>query len=260
MRTHRFIAPTCTAAGELARCSPEWEPDAHVPIDLLGTGRIAAVAALAGASFASPVVLKGDALASVTKHLGGGAAAKVAEPTEELSAGGFGFALPESWERLGSTAATSQSDRGADQAGTVITAVCPGTSTGSRCTDGVQVTFIVYRGGTGHELPLVTEFDNQLSAQLPKRLAGFKRISSEPTPAADGTRWLRYEFGYTAAGAAKHEVLGAYRHADGSGVVAVATGPSKAYTVHAAEISSFLAGAHEVETSSDAAGTADAAS
>ncbi|MBC7460127.1 MAG: hypothetical protein H7287_02060, partial [Thermoleophilia bacterium] len=43
----------------------------------------------------------------------------------------------------------------------------------------------------------------------------------------------------------RREVLGAFRHTDGSGVIAVATGPDAALTKQKAAIGAFLLGATE---------------
>ena len=135
------------------------------------------------------------------------------------------------------------------QAGTVVSGVCPGGMQGAECADDVQLTFVAYDGKHG-ELPLVSSFEEQLDTTLPKHFPGFRKVDASTQPAADGTRWLRYEF----TAGAKREVLGVFRGSDGSGVVAVVVGPAKAVEHHAKELDAFLSGASADASSGDAAG------
>ena len=58
----------------------------HVPFDIFGSMKMTAVVALVGAACASPIVLKGDALASVGHRLAGEKGHQV--EVETVSAGG----------------------------------------------------------------------------------------------------------------------------------------------------------------------------
>jgi hypothetical protein len=206
--------------------------------------KMTAVVALAGASFASPIIAKSDAFAQVGHRLSGGDA-KHQVARETIAAGGFSYEMPATWGRLGAGSVAGDEGDAAEAAGTIVSAVCPGGSAGATCKDGVQVTFVSYRGGKGHELPLVSSIEDSFDAQFATQLPGFKKVSSAPQAAADGTRWLRYEFNYGSKAGMRSEVLGAFRHGDGSGVIAVAVGPQAAMAQHSKAIGAFLAGAVE---------------
>ena len=204
-----------------------------------------ALVALVGASFASPIIAKSDAFAQVGHRLSGGSAAQH-EAHETLSAGGYTYAMPTRWGRLGAGSITDgEQGSAAEPAGTVVSAVCPGGAAGATCKDGVQVTFVSYRGGKGHELPIVSSIEDAFDAQFATQLSAFHKVAATPQAAADGSRWLRYQFTYGAKGGARSEMLGAYRHEDGSGVVVVAVGPKAAMQAHEQAIGEFLAGAVE---------------
>jgi hypothetical protein len=213
-----------------------------VPLDLFGTIKMTAVAAIAGVTFASPIALKSDALAQIGHRLNGDNGHQVA--TETISAGGFTFDMPSSWGRVSGTSLASDSNSAA--AGTMLSAG----SAGASCKQDVQVSFIGYRGGTGHKLPLGSSISDTFSKELKVRLPGFKLVSTAPAATANGTRWQRYEFTYTTKTGPHREVLGAYRHSDGSGVVVVATGPDKQLAPHEQAIGDFL---HRATTDTDAA-------
>lgn len=217
-------------------------------IDLLGSARTSIVIALAGATVASPFVVKNDALAKIT-----GRDAKPAPVMEEVVAGGYTYQMPGAWGRLG--AESAQASAG-EQSGTVVAGVCPGGDTGSACKDDVQITFVAYDGTRG-KLPLASTFEQSLDSALPKRMKGFRKLTSGTGPSADGSTWLRYEFTIGAGPKQRRELLGAFRHSDGSGVVAVAVGPRAALQKHHKSILTFLATAEEVlEEDDDAAAAA----
>jgi hypothetical protein len=197
-----------------------------------------AVVALAGATLASPFIVKDNALAKLA-----GRDSKAAPAMEQVVAGGFQYAMPASWGQIGAESAEANAD---DQAtGTVVGGVCPGGSAGATCDGDVQITFVAYNGEHG-KLPLPTTFEETLDGALPKRVAGFHKVDSATAPSADGTTWLRYEFTLGTAAARRHEVLGEFRHSDGSGVVAVAVGPRAAIQRHRDGIVEFLASAEDV--------------
>lgn len=217
--------------------------DACSVLNLFGSIRSAAVVALAGATFAAPVVVKGDALAQLA-----GSSGPAAPATEQVVAGGFAFAKPEAWGRMGAGAAEAAAG---DQAGTVVSGLCPAGGDGVACKGGVQLTFVAYDGVRG-KLPLVTSFEEQLDAKLGKRMRGFRKVGAAARAASDGTRWLRYEF--DARG--KREVLGVFRRTDGSGVVVVVVGSPAALERHGRAVDSFLAGAAELAPEASSGGAA----
>ncbi|MCW2961498.1 MAG: hypothetical protein JWM90_1885, partial [Thermoleophilia bacterium] len=63
---------------------------------------------------------------------------------------------------------------------------------------------------------------------------------------ADGSRWLGYEFVHAASGAPQQQVVAAYRHGDGSGVIAVASGPAQEVAKQREAINGFFASAQEL--------------
>lgn len=184
------------------------------------------------------MVVKSDAFANASARFTGGG--EQAEAVEALVAGGVEFALPQAWGRLGATAAKGDAQ---ERLGTVVSGLCPGGSEGSACVDGTQLTFIAYSGEDGRELPLLTEFEDQLDAKLAKRFPGFSKGDAAVKPAADGTRWLDYGFSWRSGREQVTQRFAAYRHADGSGVVAMITGAE--LEQHAAAIDDFLASAHD---------------
>ena len=81
----------------------------------------------------------------------------------------------------------------------------------------------------------------------------FRKIASATGPSSDGTTWLRYEFTAGRAGAVKRELLGTLRHADGSGVVAVVTGPPAAMLKYRKPVIEFLASGASVADDEESA-------
>jgi hypothetical protein len=221
-----------------------------VPIDFTGSARATALVVLVTASFSSPIIVKGDALSSVSNRLGGGAASQPAP--EQLVAGGYSYAKPAAWGRLGATASSDAPSRDAQDSdiGTVVGGVCPGGSAGGSCIDDVQVTFVAYSGKSEDELPAITSLEEELDTKLAAAFSSFGKSSVESRPMADGSRWLRYEFTFKRDGVLQREVLGAFRHVDGSGVIAVAAGPDAAFGTRVKAIDAFLASAHEVGAAS----------
>ncbi len=212
-----------------------------VAIDVFSSLRSTALVTLVAASFSSPIVLKSDAVASVTGSLKGAKAAAHAEPPEQVLAGGVEFAKPASWDALG--ASSTESAVGDDTIGTVVAGLCPGGSAGASCVDGTRLTFVAYSGEDGHELPLLTEFQDQLDHQLAKEFPGFVAGEATQQPGADGIRYLDYAFTWGRDGAPRSaQRIAAYRHIDGSGVVVMASGPK--LEAHAKAIDAFLASAH----------------
>ncbi len=213
----------------------------NVPIDVFSSLRSTALVTLVAASFSSPIVLKSDAVASVTGKLGGAAKGEQVAPPEQVLAGGVEFAKPEAWGALGSSA--SESAVGKDSIGTVVAGLCPGGSSGATCTDGTRLTFVAYSGDRGHELPLLTEFQDQLDHQLAREFEHFTAGEAKSLPGADGIRYLDYSYTWGAPGHEQGQRIAAYRLSDGSGVVVMAAGPTLAK--HDAAIDEFLASAHE---------------
>lgn len=205
-----------------------------VPLDVLASARSTALIALVTASFSTPIVAKSDALASI----GGGGREPVA--TEPLVAGGVEFDLPQAWGRLAPSAASSQAD---DRIGTVVSGLCPGGSAGAACEDGTQVTFIAYSGEQGHELPKLDAFAAQLDGKLAREFKGFRKVSAKQHAAKDGLHWLDYRFTWRSNGTDVEQRFAAYRHDDGSGVVAmVATDGAD----HAKALDNFLGSARSL--------------
>lgn len=233
--------------GDFRATSPPRDPEsthAHVALDVLASVRSTALITLVVASFSSPIVLKSEAVgAQLGKLTGGSAKAPHAEPPESLVAGGVQFEMPATWGRLGATAVGGGGERDSSRIGTVVSGICPGGSAGSTCTDRTRLTFVVYSGKDGHQLPLLTEFAGQLDARLATEYRGFRKADAKMRPGADGIRYLDYTFtwGHGRHGAAQR--IAAFRHEDGSGVVVLGTGPKLAE--HAAAIDGFLATAHE---------------
>jgi hypothetical protein len=201
-----------------------------VPLDFLASTRSAALVALVTASFSTPIVAKSDAFASIA-----GSGGKQAEPTEQLVAGGVSFALPQSWGRLGPSAAAGDAS---ERIGTVVSGVCPGGSAGAKCVDGTQVTFIAYTGEKGHELPDLDAFGTQLDAKLSSQFPGFRKVESKVKTAGGGMHWLDYSFTWRSGGKDVTQRFAAYRQKGGSGVVAMVAGDG---TDHAKALDSFLA-------------------
>lgn len=200
-----------------------------------------AIVALVSASFASPIALKGDALASL------GIGGKGAEtPLEEVEVGGRTFDMPAQWGRL-SAAAAQAADVGAGSEagdGASAVAVCPAGTAGAECRDGLRVSFVTYEDEGS--LPLLIDLETSLDAGLAKGMRGFRKADAASQTSADGTRWLSYEFTYARGRATNREQLAAYREADGTGVVAVVTGPPAAFEQHERAIDAFLASSTSV--------------
>lgn len=220
-----------------------WRSPAPVPLDLFASVRSTALVALvAAATVASPFVVKSDAAASVGARLTGGTEQA---PLEQVVVGGVEFGLPAAWGRLGATAASGV--HGTDRIGTVVSALCPGGGAGAACVGGAQLTFIAYSGDEGRGLPVLGTFEKQLDAKLRREFRGFAKGAVKMRPGADGIRYLDYPFTWKRGRAVHHQRFAVYRHADGSGVVAISTGVGLG--AHAKEIDQFLASAHEVERS-----------
>jgi hypothetical protein len=211
-----------------------------VPLDLFASARATAVVALVTASFTSPILVKSDAFASASARITGKAAAHEV-PSEQLVAGGVSVAMPQDWGRLGSSAA--EDEAAGQHIGTVVSGLCPGGSEGATCADGVQLTFLAYSGRDGHELPKLGDFQAQLDAKLAKQFRGFKKGPVDERSGSDATRYLDYGFSYSVGGKQRSQRFAAYRHGDGSGVVAIASGEELAN--HAKSIDRFLASASE---------------
>lgn len=202
-----------------------------VPFDVLASIRSTAVIALVTASFSSPILVKSDAFAGIS-----GGSASPAVPTESIVAGGVEFALPETWGRLGASAAAGTGS--GERIGTVVSGVCPGGSNGPSCTGDAKVTFLAYSGKAGHELPKLAKFGKQLQARLGSKLVGYKVGDSSLEKTASGMPWLDHEFTWRSGKHVVHQRFAVYRHGDGSGVVAMVAGSADA--THAKAIDAFL--------------------
>ena len=229
-------------------CIPGDEPSAidperrlPVPLDIFSSLRSTALVTLVAASFSSPIVLKSDAVASVTGKLGGAANGHEVAPPEQVLAGGIEFAKPEAWGTLGASA--SESAVGEKTIGTVVAGLCPGGSTGAACEDGTRLTFVAYSGKDGHELPLLSKFQDQLDHQLAREFPGFTAGEARTVPGADGIRYLDYSYSWGKAGHEQAQRIAAYRLSDGSGVVVMASGAK--LEAHDKAIDAFFASAHE---------------
>lgn len=206
-------------------------------LDVLASVRSTALVALVTASFSSPILVKSDTFANASARLSGGA--EQAEPTEQLVAGGVQFAMPQSWGRLGASAASGRGSH--ERVGTVVSGLCPGGSQGATCTDGVQVTFIAYSGEKGRKLPELEQFAAQLDAKLAREFPGFAKLESKERGGKHGVHWLDYGFSWRSGKATVHQRFAAYRHDDGSGVIAAVAGAQHADHVKA--LDAFLASA-----------------
>lgn len=211
-----------------------------VPLDVFSSLRSTAVVTLVAASFSSPIVLKTDAVAQFSSKLRGATAGAEQAPPELVVAGGVQFEKPADWGALGATASESSVDTGG--IGTVVAGLCPGGSSGATCTDGTRLTFVAYSGAKGHELPLLTRFQDELEGQLAREFPGYAHAASTIRPGADGIRYLDHTFTW-GSGAGTAQRIAAFRHDDGSGVVVMATGPK--VDAHAKAIGAFLSSAHE---------------
>lgn len=232
-------ASTVFPGGVPSAIDPERAPT--LALDVFSSLRSTALVTLVAASFSSPIVLKSDAVASVTGKLGGAAKAHESSPPEQVLAGGVAFRKPASWGTLGASAAAA--DTGKDSIGTIVAGLCPGGSAGATCKDRTRLTFVAYSGKDGHELPLLTDFQDQLDHQLAKEFRGFTAGEATSHSGAGGIRYLDYAFSWGAAGHEQSQRLAAYRHHDGSGVVVMAAGPK--VEAHDKAIDAFLASAHE---------------
>lgn len=208
-----------------------------MPIDVFGSLRSTALVTLVVASFSSPIIVKSDAFATASARIGDAVSKEAPAQTEQLMAGGVQFALPESWDRLGASAASSSAK--ASRIGTVVSGICPGGSAGGDCRGGAKVTFIAYSGRSGHKLPTLTAFESQLDDKLGAEYRNFAKGESKLRPGADGVRYLDYAFTWGSGAKAQSQRIAAFRHADGSGVVLLVTGDQLAK--HAAAIDEFLA-------------------
>jgi hypothetical protein len=230
----------CVPGDEPSTIDPELAPT--VALDVFSSLRSTALVTLVAASFSSPIVLKSDAVASVTEKLGSKGSAHEVAPPERVLAGGVEFEKPAAWGELGASA--TESGAGEDTIGTVVAGLCPGGSAGATCKDETRLTFVAYTGDKGHELPLLTQFEEQLDHQLHREFPGFAAGESKQLPGADGIRYLDYGFTWGKDGDHRaHQRVAAFRHADGSGVVIMAAGPK--LESHAKAIDAFLASAHE---------------
>jgi hypothetical protein len=203
--------------------------------------RSTALVTLVAASFTSPIIVKSDAFADASARLGEVSSRQAATPSEQLIAGGVQFELPGSWDRLGASAAAGSAD--VQRIGTVVSGICPGGSAGGDCRGGAKVTFISYSGREGHKLPTLTAFESQLDDKLAGEYKGFAKGESKMRPGADGIRYLDYGFTWGVGRDGQAQRIAAFRHADGSGVVLLATGDELA--THAKAIDEFLASSHE---------------
>jgi hypothetical protein len=211
-----------------------------VPVDFLASVRATAVVALVTASFSSPMLVKSDAFANASARITGKGGSAQEQPREEIVAGGVAFGMPSSWGRLGASSASD--DAGAERIGTVVSGLCPGGSAGATCTDGVQLTFVAYSGRDNHELPTLDEFEEQLDAKLAKQFDEFAKGEAHQRAGTDGTRYLDYRFSYQVKGVTHSQRFAAFRHEDGSGVVALASGAR--LERHDKAIDGFLATAY----------------
>jgi hypothetical protein len=224
-----------------------------VAIDLFASARATALVTLVAASFSSPILLKSDAAAAFADRLpgrDGGHAVKPVEPPQDLIAGGVQFELPAEWGRLGASAASADQDAGADRISSVVSGVCPGGSTGGDCKGDSKVTFLAYTGKGSSSLPQLATLEGRLDDQLAASYRGFRKGEAKMRPGADGIRYLDYTFTWARAGKRHDQRLAAYRHADGSGVVALVSGSSTGE--HAEGVDEFLASAHDPISAADA--------
>lgn len=212
-------------------------------LELFASARSTALIALVAASFSSPIIVRSDAAgAAFGKVTGGSAKAAHVIPTESIVAGGVQFEMPATWGRLGVTAAGG-GEASAERIGTVVSGICPGGGAGSACTDGTRLTFVAYSGRTGHELPALDEFEDQLDARLATQYRGFSKAGAKTRRGAGGFRYLDYTFTWAQGRRGGAQRIAAFRRDDGSGVVVLGTGPKLAQ--HAAAIDGFLATGHE---------------
>ncbi len=229
----------CVPGGVPSTTDPECTHT--VALDVFSSLRSTALVTLVAASFSSPILLKSDAVASVTGKLGGAGGGREVVAPEQVIAGGVEFAKPSGWGELGTSA--NEAAVSDETIGTVVAGLCPGGSAGATCKDGTRLTFVAYSGKDGHELPLLTQFQDQLDQQLAKEFAGFTAGTADMHPGADGIRYLDYSFTWGPAGREQSQRIAAYRHPDGSGVVVMAVGPK--LDAHATAIGAFFASAHE---------------
>lgn len=208
---------------------------AHVALDVFASARSTALITLVAASFASPILVKSDAL-------GGSAKSAHVEPGEAVVAGGVEFEMPLDWGRLGASAAGGGGADGS-RIGTVVSGICPAGSAGSTCTDRTRLTFVAYSGKDGHKLPPLAKFEDQLDARLAKEYRGFAKAGAKVRTGSHGAHYLDYRFtwGQGRHGAAQR--IAVFRRKDGSGVVVLGTGPKLAE--HAKAIDAFLSTGHE---------------
>jgi hypothetical protein len=108
----------------------------------------------------------------------------------------------------------------------------------------VQVTFIAYSGRDGHQLPKLETFQHELDAKLAQEFHKFDKGPVDERSGSDGTKFLDYGFSYQLGSATHRQRFAAFRRADGSGVVAIASGDDVAK--HAKDIDAFLASASDV--------------
>ncbi len=215
-------------------------------IDLLASARATALVTLVAASFSSPILLKSDTAAKLADRLpgkGGAHEVHLAAPPEELIAGGVQFELPAAWGRLGASAAAAEQDAAAKRLSSVVSGVCPGGSSGGDCKGDVKVTFLAYTGSGASSLPQLAAFEGRLDDELPSKYRGFEKVDAKMRPGADGIRYLDYTFTWKSDHGRSTQRLAAYRHDDGSGVVALVNGGGAGK--HAKAIDAFLLSGHE---------------
>lgn len=191
------------------------------------------VIVLASASFASPILIKSDAFGTVL-----GSPAAAADGGEAIAAGGMEFTMPTSWRRLATSSASTDRSSGR---GTIVAAICPRGGSAAGCAKDVQVTLIAFSGKPGHELPELGHLQDQLRRDLAKEFTGIRSVEVHGGHIAGGVDALDYDFTHGPMAHGMGQRIAAYRHADGSGVIALITGTEGAEGT--AALDTFLEGA-----------------
>lgn len=207
-----------------------------VSLALLAPVRAMLTVSLVGASFTSAAVVGDRGLPPLPAVFDRSAP----EAVQHVAAGGFSLSAPDAWERMSTVELASDARARRGAAAEVVGGICPGGRAGSGCRGGVAVTFVSYPGGRQASLPPLAALERRFDRSLAGRLPGFRKLDAKIDSTAPGDRWVRYSYDLGRGRSAQRQVLGAFRHQDGSGLVVVATGPALGMRRHGPAILRFL--------------------
>lgn len=162
------------------------------------------------------------------------------EKPHSVKAGGFTFDYSRAWRQMPSDRLPAKEVKSVE--GAVVAGLCPRGSQPGTCEDGLDVTYMLFQ--EAQAFPNPASLEPQFDASFAKRFDGFEKIEGAVVAAADGTRYLRYEFTFDDDGVTKREIVAAYR-ADAQGVLVIAAGEATEFAEHRASIVRMLDGARQ---------------